>query len=275
MLAENKVFQKLALTYRKRKNEERAYFAYFVSMHPSVAISPDGICKTITDTLVSFIVKADIYCRINVLKALCRVGDMHGIISVLQFLSDKPNYIHHNLLAEDLYNFAGDKDALAQKLWGRHELWNDNIVLGVVTFIAMFSDKYKADFLPVLQNQSANADIRLAIIHYYKEYTFKPAQPILIEYLNQTENYDMAMEAASCLSAYPGPTTSSALVAALKSESWNVQYNAASSLVELGAHLESLNTLFQSHKKDALRVIEYKLAHSYEEKYMNARKVPV
>jgi len=272
VLAESKIFQPLALAYKKKKNEERAYFAHFVSQHPSVAKNADVICKNTTDTMVSFTVNSDIYCRVNVLKALCKLGDMQGIISVLQFYSDKPVFIHHKLLAEDLYGFAGDKELLALKLWEKHKLWNDNIMLGIITFIAMFSGGFKTAFLPVLQSQSASADIHLALIRYYKEYNFEPAQPILLEYLNQTESYELAMEAATSLSAYPGFATTHALNTALESENWYVRYSAVSSLVELGVYQDSFSNNAQNRDSNALQMINYRLSHA-NEKYVNVSEV--
>ena len=272
ILAESRIFQPLVQSYKKKRSQERAYFAHFVSQHPSVAKDAEGLCKNTTDTMVMFAVKSDIYCRVNVLKALSRLGDMQGIASVLQYFSQKPAFIHHKLLAEDLYNFAGDKEALALKLWEGHELWNDNIMLGVITFIAMFSGGFQADFLPVLQRQSTSEDIRLALIRYYKQYSYEPALPVLIDYLNQTDNYELAMEAATSLSAYPGPTTTHVLNTALESENWHVRYNAVSSLVELGAYLGSDSDSAQSRDSDVLQIIEYKLDHAVEN-FVNASEI--
>ncbi|MCL2378028.1 MAG: HEAT repeat domain-containing protein [Defluviitaleaceae bacterium] len=255
MLAQSKVFHTLAPAYIQKKSEERAYFAYFVSQHPAIA-------KNLTDIMNEFIVSSDIYCRANVLKALCKIGDMHGVESVLQFFSDKPIFIHHLLLAEDLFDFAGDKDALALSLWGNYKFWNDNIVLGIITFITMFSGRFKEAFLPVLQNRFTNGEIRLAIIRYYKDYSFKPAHPILIECLNQTDNYDIAIQAASALCAYPGPATTAALTSALESENWHVRYNAAAALVELGEHMGILN----NSDTEVSEIILYILAQNKTEK---------
>jgi len=265
MLVQSDAFHMLAIVYKEKKNEERAYFAYFVSQHPQVAKNTEGICIDMMNAIVSYIETSDIYCRVNVFKALCTVGNMYGIVSVLQFFSDKFNFVHHKLLADDLSKFVGDKEVLALHLWGKYRQWNDNIMLGVITFITMFSDRFKNAFLPVLQNPLASVEIRLAIIRYYKEYSFDMAQPVLIEYLSQTENYDIAAEAASALGAYPGRSTTTALISALQSDSWYVQYNAASSLVALGECWDS----------DALPLIQYMMEHMNNEKNMIASEVTV
>ena len=271
MLAQSKVFSTLAVAYKVKKNEERAYFAYFISQYPQLATNTEGICTDMVNAMISYIDDSDIYCRTNVLKALCRVGDTHGIINVLQSFSDKSNFIHHRLLAEELFNFTGDKEVLALYLWGKYKMWNDNVMLGVVTFITMFSDGFKNAFLPALQNKFTNADIRLAIIRYYKEYKFDSALPVLIEYLNQTENYDFAMEAASALSAYPGYDTTHALISALQSDNWHVQYSAASSLVALGEYSEDfINDLTSGN---ALQIAQYMLEHTKDKNDMNVREV--
>jgi len=179
------------------------------------------------------------------------------------------------LLADDLYNFAGDKDELATKLWEQHKLWNENIMLGVITFITKFSHGYKKRFLPALQDQSASIDTRLAIIRYYKKYHFMPAQHILLECLYQTENYDIAIEAASALSTYPGFITTSALKQALQSENWDVKYNAASTLVELGENLDSFNHDIKNCDSDVMQIIKYRLAIADDEQYVNVREVAI
>jgi len=270
MLVQSEIFHILAVIYKEKKSEERAYFAHFVSQYPQVAKNTDGICTNMIDTIVSYIESSDIYCRANVLKALCRVGDVYGIINVLQFFNDKHNFIHHKILAEDLFNFTGDKEVLALFLWGKYKVWNYNIMLGIITFITMFSDGFKNAFLPVLQNQSASKEIRIAIIRYYKEYYFKPAQHVLIEYLNQTENYDFATEAASALGAYPGQITTNALISALQSDNWYVQYNAASSLAALGEFF--INGL-PSRNSDTLQIMRYMLEHISDKKDMNVSEV--
>jgi len=271
MLVKKKVFHRLADIYKEKRNEERAYFAYFVSQHPPVIQNAKGLCTSFISTIVSYVESSDIYCRVNVLKALCNIGDMHGVLNILQFFSDKYNYIHPKLLAEDLLNFAGDKEVLAFYLWGKHKIWNDNIVLGVITFITTFSDEFRSAFLPVLQNKSASAEIRLAIIRYYSQYFYEPAQSILVEYLNQTDNYDFAIDAASALSKYPGLITTKALKSALQSDDWYVQYNAAYSLVELGEHSEGFLNDLQS--SNAMQIIEYMLEQANDENDMNVREV--
>jgi len=273
MLMQSEVFHAVAVEYGRKKNEERAYFAYFISRYPQLAQNEKGINANTVDTMFSYIEASDIYCRANVLKALCKVGDMHGIVNVLQLFSDKNNFLHHRLLAEDLFSFAGDREVLALHLWGKHKVWNNNIILGVVTFIAMSSDGFKDVFLPVLQIKSVGAEIRLAIIQYYKKYNYKPVQHVLIEYLNQTDNYELALEAASALSMYPGYSTTDALVSALQNENWHVRYAAASSLVALGEYSDGLIAELTNSDGDALQIVQYMLAHTSNEKKMNVSEV--
>jgi len=273
MLVQRKIFLILAVAYKKKKNEERAYFAYFVAQHPLVAKNTGGICTHTIDTMVSYIESSDIYCRVNVLKALCTIGDIHGIINILQFFSDKFYFIHHKLLAEDLFSFAGDKEVLALYLWGKYKVWNNNIILGVITFITMFSDGFTNAFLPVLQNPLANAEIRIAIIRYYSKYSFSPAQSILVEYLNQTDNYDIAAEAASALRSHPGNVTTIALTSALQSDNWYVRYNAAASLAELGEFSNSIINASPDSNSDAIQIIQYMVEHIGVEKHMNVSEL--
>jgi len=268
-LVESEVFHTLAIVYRHKKNEERAYFAYFISQYPQLARNTEGILTDTANIIISYIEASDIYCRSNVLKALCSIGDTHGIVNVMQLFSDKANFIHHRLLAEELFNFSGNKEELALHLWEKYKIWNDNIMLGVITFITMFSDTFKGAFLPMLQSKSTDSEIRLAIIRYYKQYSYMPAQPVLMEYLNNTENYEFATEAAAALSEYPGQDTVDALTSALQSENWHVQYSAATSLVALGGYRHSYFNDLASGGSGVLQIIRYLLEHKVNEKDMN------
>jgi len=252
MLSQHGVFQRLAVVYKKRRNEERAYFAYFISQHPI----------NINELLISLVEDSNIYCRVNVLKALCSIGDMHGVEAILQFFDDRRIFVHHMLLAEDLYSFAGDKEALALRLWRNHSIWGGNIVLGVISFITMFSDRFKEAFLPVLQNQLLAAEVRIGVIHYYSKFFFQPAQPVLIQYLAQTDNYHIAIESAAALRMYPGKATTQALVAALNSEDWHVRHSAASSLVALGEYMAGIGCNVESKDCEAVGMMQYALAQS-------------
>jgi len=250
MLSQSEVIRRLAAVYKNRPNEEKAYFAYFISQHP----------VNISEAIIPFVEDSNIYCRVNVLKALCSMGDMHGVEAVLQFFSDKRIFVHHMLLAEDLYNFAEDKEALAFKLWGNHRLWDGNIVLAVISFITMLSDRYKEAFLPVLKNRLLPADVRVGIMRYYSKFYFQPALPVLIQYLAQTDNYQFAIEAAAALITYPGAATTQALVAALKSESWHVRYGAASTLVALGEYMAGIGV--EGKDGETVGMMQYVLAQS-------------
>jgi len=273
LLMKSKIFHTLTIVYSEKKNEERAYFAYFISQYPQLAKNTEGVCTEIVNMMVAYIDNSDIYCRANVLKALCRIGYIPGIVNILQFFSANNHFMHHRLLAEDLFNFAGDKEVLALYLWGKYKTWNDNIMLGVVTFITMFSDGFKDAFLPVLKNKSTGADIRLAITRYYKEYSFEPAQPVLVDLLSQTENYEFATEAASALCEYPGYSTTIALVDALKSDNWHTQYSAAHSLVTLNKQSDGLISDLISEDSNAQQILKYMLEHASNEQALNVSEI--
>jgi len=261
-LVENDVFVYLTADYRDRRTQERAYLAFFISQYPQVAKNSDGISSGTVDNMVSYIEDSDIYCRVNVLKALSHVGDMYGVANVLQFFSERRYFIHHKLLADELLCFVGNKEDLAKRLWSNHRIWNPNIMLGVVNFITMCSGAFDEEFLPVLKNPSANVEIRLAIMRYYRKNIYSQVHPILLEYLSQTENYDFAIVAAFVLDAYPSPVTTAALKAALESDKWHVRYNAITSLVNLGEYSEDMVNELIEHDNDALQILQYKLEHA-------------
>ena len=132
-------FKKLADIYSRKPSIERACYADFICNFPQVA------GKTYTpliDTIVSYIDDSHIHCRINIIRALCSIGNVQGIVNALQLINDKILFMHDEILTNELLNFKGDKQALADYLWSKSRCWNNNIMVAVIKFITDFSENY-------------------------------------------------------------------------------------------------------------------------------------
>lgn len=77
-------------------------------------------------------------------------------------------------------------------------------------------------------------------------------------------NVDLAIVSAAVLDRYPGKDTVAALKRALCHRNWYVRYNAASSLVRLGASQAELQDVFEGNDAFARDILQYML----EEKEM-------
>ena len=191
------IFQKLSNTYSRKSSIERTCFADFVCNFPQVAGGMYG--QLLMGTLISYIGNSNVNCRTAVMRALCNIGNAEGVVNALRAINDKSLFIHNQLLVDVLSNFRGNKEILMEYLWNEAHHWNDNILISVIQFITKFSEDYNEAFLPILQDSSANSEVRIAVIQYYAENIYEPACLTLIELAANPTEIDLATEAASAL----------------------------------------------------------------------------
>jgi hypothetical protein len=254
--ADYTVFQELAFQYSHRESMERAFYADFIRRFPPCK----GEYKQIVDILISYMPNSTIHCRENVLCALYALGHIHAVENALQLLNDNGWFHHQKLISDDLAGFAGDKAELAASLWENYGKWNSYLILSVVHFITTFSPDYKEVFLPILQNQSADMELRLAVMRYYRRYAHEPVLPLLLDYLADEEgDENLSIVAAVVLEGYPGSETTDALIRALSSRNWHVRYNASSTLVHMKTHEDELRKVLRSGDRYAKEILTYRL----------------
>jgi hypothetical protein len=255
--ASNDVFQKLARRYKSKESMEFAYFADFIYRFSSKS----GDNSQLIDILISYLEDSDVYCRDNILRALNELGNLQAVEKALQIINDKGWFHHYKLITDGLAAFNGDKGELAAVLWGKYKKWNDYMMLAIVQFITEFSPNFRKAFFQVLQDSSANLEIRRAIIHYYSKYTYKQARHILTQYLSDARCTDenLAIAAASALEHYPARNTTKALINALSNSNWHVRQSAASALVALKTPVTMLSEILQGNDNNARDILLYEM----------------
>jgi len=248
-------FRKLADIYSHKPLIELTCYTYFICHFPQVVGHTYG---KLVNTLISFLDGSSVYCRANILCALCSIGNAQSVVNALQVVSDKSLFMHNQLLTNRLVHFVGDKEILEEHLWRTGQHWNDNILVSVIQFITQVSDNYSEKFLPVLQDASYSTEVRAAIIRYYGKYMYEPVRPVLIEFIVSPTDVNLTIEAISALALYPAPDTIAALKDALSSPRWQIRYNASSTLVEL-RDKPGLLALLQGESGYVREIIDYML----------------
>ena len=248
-------FRKLADIYSRKSLIELTCYTYFICHFPQVV---DHTYGKLVNTLISFIDGSGVYCRANILCALCSIGNVQSVVNALQVISDQSLFMHNQLLTNRLAHFTGDKEALEEHLWNTGRHWNDNVLVSVIQFITRCSNKYREKFLPALQNTSYGTDVRAAIIRYYRKYIYEPVRPILIEFALNSSDVNLTIEAISALVAYPALDTIEALKSALSSPRWQIRYSASATLVEL-LKKQDLLELLQGEHSYIREIIDYLL----------------
>ena len=246
-------FYKLASIYSAKPTIERTCFANFICNFPEAAGSA---YDKLVDTLISFIYNSDIYCRTNVIRALCHIGTVEGVANALQVMSDKNLFIHNQLLTDILSEFTGDKEDLGEYLCMESEHLNDSILASVIQFITRFSDNYNEEFLLVLQNPSNGTKMRAAIIRYFEKNIYEPVRPVLIHFITNSTDINLTIEAIAALALYPAPDTTATLINALFSPRWQIRYSASYALVRLLCKADLLKIL-EGESEHVREIIDY------------------
>ncbi len=247
--------QALALKYAKKDSMNRAFFAYTISKYPSY--NGDEF-RPIMRILISYLDNSTLYCRENVLKALCALGNVQAVENALQILNDYNWFHHKKLISDDLATFRGDKEKLMEALWKHVNDWDENIMISVVQFITMCSSQYQEVFFPMLLSGNTNIEIRLAIMRYYRRHLYEPVREILYSFF-QDDNIDenLIIVAAFVLDRYPGEETIGILKEALHHHNWYVRRNAANSLYNLQVELSTLDTILDGDDRYAKDILNY------------------
>lgn len=249
-------WQEAASAYLKRDAMERAYLAWFLA--ENIPCSREEY-RPVMEILQSFLEDSTVYCRENVLKAFYRLGNSRAMENTLQIFQEEGWFHHQKLLADGLVTFQGDKEELAGRLWQHYGSWNVTIMLAVISFITSFSGQYREEFLRCLQDEGTDLEIRLAMLRYFRKHVHEPVREVLFRCLENKKEDSVRIVAASVLIRYPGGGTEERLKEALHDRNWYVRYNAAMSLVKLGADQSIFSDILEGSDKYAREILVYML----------------
>lgn len=225
------IFQELALYYGRRPPMERAFFAYLIAEYRPERPEGGGRLPTI---LLEYMENSTVYCRENVLQALCALGSGGCIEQALRLMEERGWYHHSRMLSDGLTAFRGDRAALAEQLWSISDRWNENLRLAVVQFATNVTDRLKGPFRKALSQGDTPLEVRFALIRYFARYPDPEAKPMLLDLAgDSTAEGGPAIAACSVLARYPGEDTVEVLENALRSPNWYIRRNAALSLVAI------------------------------------------
>ncbi|MCL2364135.1 MAG: hypothetical protein FWC71_05680 [Defluviitaleaceae bacterium] len=250
----HELFHWLAFSYKRAKMEERAYFAYFISLFPEVA---GNTYSNLMNQLIGYINNSNIYCRTNVIKALCRIGNQYAVIKALDLINDREYYMYGRFLADELMAYKGDREELALTLWAKYGQWSTAMMDIVIIYIKRVSGSFKNVFMPLLTNDRTDTELRMSIIRYYKQYRHDPAHDTLIALMFNEKNINLSIVATDALSAYPGTKTAEALHRAIKSRNWYIRYHAAVNLVDLSVSIGNYHWLDVHDDQYAMDIVRY------------------
>lgn len=251
------VYQKLAVYFKKLDSMDRAAFAYFFSENVPYT---DKEYHPIMHILLEYLDDSSVYCRENLIKAFCALGNIQGMMNLLNLIEERNLFHHRKLIADGLAEFSGDKEELSIELWKKRNDYSENMLLSVISYISEVSDNYGAVFMQELIENDNTPEVRLAMIRYFRNHTYEPAKPYLISLLDDERDENADIVAAFVLGGYPCDETIAALKKSMSHRKWYVRQNAANSLVDMVDDENELEEILNGDDRYASDMLRYVLA---------------
>lgn len=240
------VFDHLALR-APQGNVLRSAFASYLARRWYRADAPSEALMTYLRGQLS---APAVYARLNAFEAIVGLGSPNDIVHGLRDLGATGLVHSRRLASEALLDYRGDRDELASALLGAFPGLPTYGKLCVLSYLRLAHvgrygvggnarrDRWRL-VRDVMSDEHEDREVRLACIRFFRSNVWMPvAKPLAAFARSGTGEWEFAAVAATALASYPGADTVRALKGCLSSPVYQVRFNAARSLYELGLSLE-------------------------------------
>lgn len=251
-----KDFLRLAKEYLKKDSMQTAYFAVFLQEYCQWSEYKEEL----SEVLLKYVSKKNLYCRINALDALYAIGNAGYVVRAVAIQDKMETPLHTRVLTEGLSSFSGDQEELTGKLLERFNEFSARTRLAVLNYIRSQSGEYKEFMYRIMTDEREERELRLSAERYLGRYPWEPAGDALIAFVKDKEalHWEYAALAAWALRNYEGEHVLSALKSALYSSNWYVRYNAAESLEAKGFSYTELIDVMAGKDRYAREMMAYR-----------------
>lgn len=248
----------LGVYYQKCDTVKSAYFCYVLSRYMTRRQMP---IDSMQDILLGYLGKENLYCSVNVLKALCAFGSVEYLMKALTMQDRSKVFIHDKILTETLLCFSGDHDSLITCLWEAFDTFKPRTQHAILNYIRFRSGRYCEQMFSVMMDRSLEKELRLAAIRYFGKYEYDEALEPLLTFAADKEpsNWEYATVSISSLTLYHEEKVTRALKQALHSSNWYVRQAAAASLEAQGADYTSMRDIIVGTDRYAREMLTYRL----------------
>lgn len=252
--------------YKKKNDPIRfAFFLYTLRVFQQMSgVTPPKVA----DILLGALRHPNTYCRENALQAIYKSGETDLVIKALEVLDSEK--INHNkkLLSDGLLKFTGSRNELTDELWKEFESFTPGMQTVILDYVRFCSPGHRDRLLSILTDKKRSPELRFSCIRYFGKYPDEEAYPVLLEMAENSRNrrWEYPAIACSALASYPRPETVEALKRALHFSNWYVRYNAAESLMKLGAGYVDLIEVIDGNDRYAREILQFQLDIQYNRK---------
>lgn len=252
------VFTWAAAEHRYRGSMQLAYFAYVLGKYRILSGKPVPL---LTELLMRLLEDPSLYCRENALQAIYSTGDCDFVLRALRQADESGRFHHGKLLTDGLLTFSGDRQKLAHMLWDGFERFSVPMQTVILDYIRFGGSVMPDELLPLLADEDRDDELRFSCIRYFGKYPDPRAYPLLLSFLEDSEErrWEYAAVSATALASYPGERTVLALKRAMSNAGWYIRFNAAKSLESFQLAYQELGDVMDSGDRYAREILQYRL----------------
>ncbi len=219
-----------------------------------------------------------IYLRVETLKAFSRIGNITNLLKVLEFISNKEEYVHSKILIDVLDNFNGDFDTLDKNLLLKFDIFNDNIQKDIIEHFRNRNVVLaKEKIMDILKDESLDKEVRISAIKYFSKIHYNHAK-IEIKNLLNHKVWEYRAISASTLGKYKENDVIESLLDSITDYNWYVRYNSAISLLSFNES-NIIDRVIEKNDKYSIDILFYAMLNkgkiSYEDYLEKTGKLEV
>ena len=251
------IFIEIRDTYvEKKKSNRRAFYAYMVWQY---RLCGESETDTFARTMQYLVMDPSIYCRENALCALYTSGNAKHVAKA--YLIMVKNDIHHSpkLVTDGLLTFQGSHKEMGETIWEEYEAFTPDYQVAFINYIRMATEGFEERFMALLEDDTTDLEVRLAIIRYFRSHPYEEAVLFMRNAVQfwKDYNWEISAQAALVLEKDKEMRTVKALMEGCRSVNWYVRKNAAESLLQITD--ETLAKMIITDEKDkyAKEMLQY------------------
>lgn len=237
-----------------------AYFAHILGKYRILRGITDGV---LIREMFQLLNSESLYCRENALYAIYGSGEYENVVKALLCVDRCKSFHHAKLLTDRLLSFDGDHKKLAKALWQFFEQFSVKFKVLILEYIRFRSVDMGPQILELMGTKNMDDEIRYSCIRYFGRHYYEMAYPLLIEFLENTEEYrwEYSAIAARSLGLYPSDRTVTALKRSLNNPNWYVRYNASISLQQFNLPFSEYVDILEGKDPYAREIMQYRMQH--------------
>lgn len=246
------IFFELAVKYIRKSSIDRAFFAYFAAENFRTV---SEYYRNLSSVLLLFTEDSTVYCRENLLKAMCALGNVDAFEQMLRLMKIYNWYHNPKLISDGMQIFNGDKEKLARRLWKHRNEWDMQVRVALVQFMTNRQEDYSDLMIKAFDEEEM--DVRFAIVRYFNKHPCTVMKEKLIRIVE--EENELAISAVLALTAFEGKEIKTVLRKAICSKNWYIRKNAAEALFKIGLNDSDVAELSLLEDKYAREIFLYTL----------------